>query len=209
MGLEVIGAGFGRTGTLSLKLALEQLGFAQCYHMFEVMNHPEHVPLWRAAHRGEPTDWEALFAGYRAAVDWPSCNFWREQMAAFPDAKVVLSLRDPERWYTSVMNTIYPISLQFREQGGDQSKMVFELIWDGIFAGRMDDKAFVIEQYLAHNQRVRETVPSERLLEFDPADGWQPLCAFLERPVPDEPYPRANTTEEFQQRLTQALPPKS
>ena len=107
MGLEVIGAGFGRTGTLSLKLALEQLGFAQCYHMFEVMNHPEHVPLWRAAHRGEPTDWEALFAGYRAAVDWPSCNFWREQLDTWPDAKVILTQRDPERWYTSVMNTIW------------------------------------------------------------------------------------------------------
>ena len=79
MGLDVIGAGFGRTGTLSLKLALEQLGFSQCYHMFEVMNHPEHVPLWRAAHRGESIDWEALFTGYRAAVDWPTCNFWRKE----------------------------------------------------------------------------------------------------------------------------------
>ena len=95
-----------------------------------------------------------------------------------------------------------------REQGGEQSQMVFELIWDGIFDGRMDDKAFVIDQYLAHNQLVRDTVPSERLLEFDPQQGWQPLCEFLQRPIPSEPYPRTNTTEEFQQRLTEALPPE-
>lgn len=203
MGLQVIGAGFGRTGTMSLKLALEQLGFAQCYHMFEVMSHPDHVPLWRAAHRGEPIDWDSLFDGYLAAVDWPSCNFWREQMVAFPEAKVVLSLRDPERWYASVMNTIYPTSVKFRELGGDQSNMVFELIWDGIFQGRMQDKAFVIDQYLAHNQAVRDNVPAECLLEFDPGDGWEPLCEFLDRPIPDEPYPRTNTTEEFQQRMAE------
>ncbi len=201
MGLEIIGAGFGRTGTLSLKLALEKLGFNACYHMFEVMEHPEHVALWRAAHRGEKIAWDDLFRGYRAAVDWPSCNFWREQLEHYPDAKVILSWRDPDRWYESVMNTIYPSSLAWRDNPqAPGSDMVFELIWDGIFEGRLDDKAFVIDQYLAHNQRVRDGVPTNQLLEFEPSQGWQPLCAFLDRPVPDEAFPRVNTTAEFQER---------
>jgi len=108
MAIKVIGAGFGRNGTLSLKQALETLGFGKCYHMAEVFQHPEHVPVWRAAAHGKSVDWDAVFDGYQASVDWPSCSFWQEQMARYPDAKVVLSERDPERWYESVMNTIYP-----------------------------------------------------------------------------------------------------
>ena len=106
MSIKVIGAGFGRTGTLSLKFALEKLGFDKCYHMMEVQLHPEHVQAWLEASRGTLPDWDRLFAGYQASVDWPSCNFWREQMRAFPEAKVILSRRDPEQWYASVMNTI-------------------------------------------------------------------------------------------------------
>ena len=106
MSIKVIGAGFGRTGTLSLKFALEKLGFDKCYHMMEVQMHPEHVQIWRDLNRGIAPDWQALFAGYQASVDWPSCNYWREQMTAFPEAKVLLSRRDPDKWYASVMNTI-------------------------------------------------------------------------------------------------------
>jgi len=201
MTIRVIGAGYGRTGTMSLKVALERLGFDKCYHMFEVMGHPEHIELWRAVNRGEQIDWGALFEGYQASVDWPSCNYWREQMAKYPQAKVILSLRDPERWYASVMNTIYPTSLAWRDSGGAQPQMVFELIWDGIFAGRMEDKGYVIGKFLEHNQLVRDTVPSERLLEFEASQGWGPLCQFLDCPIPDEPYPKTNTTEEFQQRI--------
>lgn len=197
MSLKIIGAGFGRTGTTSLKEALERLGFDKCYHMFEVMRHPDHMQQWQSAHRGEGVDWDALFQGYQAAVDWPSCNFWREQMAYYPDAKVILSLRDPERWYNSVMNTIYKSSVAMRDASAPQSNMVFELIWDGIFEGRMEEKEFVIGKYLEHNQQVRDDVPAERLLEFDPVQGWEPLCAFLDCPVPDEEYPRLNTSEDF------------
>lgn len=204
MSLEVIGAGYGRTGTLSLKHALERLGFVKCYHMIETREHPDHDEIWRRAGRGEPVDWEALFAGYRAAVDWPSCNFWEAQLAAFPDAKVVLSVRDAGRWYESIMQTIYATSSQPLVEDTPQRrlhrKMSFEVIWDGLFDGRMDDREHVIAVYEAHNQRVRDTVPPAKLLEFNPREGWAPLCAFLDRPVPDEPFPNVNSTEDFLNR---------
>ena len=146
-------------------------------------------------------DPDRLFEGYQATVDWPSCNFWREQMAWYPEARVILSERDPEAWYRSIMNTIYPGSLAMRESDDPmmqrRSQMVFELIWEGLFDGRMDDRDHVIGVYLAHNQRVKDEVPAERLLVFESSQGWDPLCAFLEVPVPDEPYPRTNSTEDF------------
>ena len=204
MTLKVIGAGFGRTGTLSLKLALEKLGFDKCYHMMEVFPRPNHVELWRQAGRGEAVDWDALYAGFQATVDWPSCNFYEAHMRHYPDAKVVLSERDPERWYESVMNTIYPSSTAARDSGDPAAKpfsdMVFELVWDGVFGGRVEDKDHAISVYLAHNRRVRQVVPASRLLVFEATQGWAPLCAFLGCPVPDEPYPKVNSTEEFQAR---------
>ncbi|MBK80409.1 MAG: sulfotransferase family protein [Gammaproteobacteria bacterium] len=204
MTIEVIGAGFGRTGTLSLKQALEQLGFDKCYHMVEVFQNPDHLEQWTKATRGEPVDWPALFAGYRASVDWPSCNFWELQLEAFPDAKVILSERDPERWYESVMNTIYPSSRKARDSAGPAMKpwveMAFELIWDGTFHGRIEDREHAIDVYLAHNEYVKKQAPRDRLLVFEPSQGWEPLCEFLGCSVPDEPYPRVNTTEEFQAR---------
>jgi hypothetical protein len=201
MALEVIGAGFGRTGTLSLKRALERLGFGRCYHMVEVFEHPEHMDVWAAAHRGEAVDWEALFDGYRAAVDWPSCNLWREQMEAFPQAKVILSTRDPEGWYASVCNTILPATLD-AAASDDPARRRFgewanEIIWNRVFDGRMDDREHALAVYRAHVDRVRAEVPGDRLLVFEAGQGWEPLCAFLGVPVPEEDYPRSNSTEEF------------
>src|SRR5215218_1360168 len=110
MNLEVIGAGFGRTGTMSLKATLEELGFGPCYHMREVFEHPEHIGQWRAAMRGEPVDWERILGDYRATVDWPGCTFYDELLERNPDAKVILTVRDPQRWYESACDTIYRIS---------------------------------------------------------------------------------------------------
>jgi len=207
MALKVIGAGFGRTGTMSLKTALEKLGFSKCYHMLEVGLNEGHIALWRAIERGENVDLHALFEGYQATVDWPSCNYWESQLETFPDAKVILSLRDPERWYESVMNTIYPSSLAARESGNPELKervdMAFEVIWDGVFDGRMDDREHVIGVFNTHNQYVRDSLPADRLLVFEARDGWQPLCEFLEVPLPDEPYPKTNTTEDFLAMLAQ------
>lgn len=203
MTIKVIGAGYGRNGTLSLKQALEKLGFDKCYHMMELDQSKDEDLAWLKLNRGEPVDFEKLFEGYQASVDWPSCNFWREQMAAYPDAKVILSERDPEAWYASIMKTIYPMSVSMREHAGEdplwqrRSEMVFELIWDGLFDGRLDDKDHVIGVYLAHNQQVKDEVPADRLLVFDSKFGWEPLCEFLDVPVPDEPYPKTNTSEDF------------
>ncbi len=203
VGLKVIGAGFGRTGTLSLKFALEKLGFDACYHMMEVRKHPQHPALWTAAHNGEPTDWEALFTGYQASVDWPSCNLWREQLAAFPDARVILSLRDPQRWYESVMNTIYKSTRTGLTSDDPQrrasAEWANELIWQRLFDGRMDDAEHVKGVFERHNQAVIDELPADRLLVFEASQGWAPLCEFLGVPVPDEDYPRVNTTEDFQQ----------
>lgn len=185
MALDVIGAGFGRTGTLSLELALERLGFERCYHMVEVFRHPEHMEVWSAAHRRESVDWETLFDGYRAAVDWPSCNLWREQMQAFPQAKVILSTRDPESWYDSLCNTILPSTRKaaaaddpLRRRFGEWAN---EIIWKRVFDGRIDDREHTIEVYRAHVDRVRAEVPADRLLVFEAGQGRAPLCEFLAR----------------------------
>ena len=204
MTIKVIGAGFGRTGTLSLKMALETLGFDKCYHMMEVFGHPEHLEVWSAGHRGESVDWDELFEGYQASVDWPSCNLWREQMARYPEAKVVLSIRDPESWYTSIMATIYESSRRALESTDSQTqqggKWAHEIIWDPIFDRRMEDKDHCIKVFLKHQETVKEEVPADRLLVFQASDGWVPLCEFLNLPVPAEGYPRVNTTAEFNER---------
>ena len=197
--IKVIGAGFGRTGTYSLKHALEQLGFSKCYHMWEVTN--EHRSVWSDASHGRPVDWDSLFDGFQASVDWPSCNFWREQAAHYPDAKILLSLRDPESWYESVINTIYAGSRAALESDEPDARRrgewAFEIIWRRLFDDRMDDRAHVIDVFNRHNQSVIDQVAPDRLLVFEAKQGWQPLCSFLEVPVPETDYPRMNTTEEF------------
>jgi Sulfotransferase domain len=211
MPLEIIGAGYGRTGTMSLKLALERLGYVKCDHMAEVFGHPEHVPIWAAAHRGEPVDWEKLYDGYRASVDWPSCNLWREHAALYPDAKVILSTRDPDSWYDSVMSTIYVASTTMRQSADPMQRRFGEwackIVWERLFDNRMQDRAHVIGVYNAHVERVKATIPKSRLLVFEAKQGWEPLCGFLGVAVPDEPYPRVNTTQDFLGR--NAPPPPS
>ena len=206
MALDIIGAGFGRTGTLSLKSALEQLGFGNCYHMLEVVKHPGHIEPWRRARAGSLPDWETLFADYRAAVDWPACAFWHELHIHDPDAKVILSVRDPDAWYDSVMKTIYPTSTRGLESDDPLQRAFGEwsmaTVWGPTFGDRMDDRAHVIGVYERHNADVIATIPSEQLLVFEARSGWEPLCEFLEVDVPDSPYPRTNTTQEFLQNQT-------
>ncbi len=211
MSLEVIGAGFGRTGTLSLKQALEQLGFSKCYHMLEVNDSEGHRAEWAKAHRGDTIDWDALFEGYKATVDWPSCNLWREQAAHFTDAKILLSLRDPDSWYESIMSTIYPSSKTAFESSDPAlqyfGQWAFDLIWNRIFDGRLDDRNHVIDVFNRHNQAVIDEVPADRLLVFEARQGWQPLCDFLDVPIPTTDYPRTNTTEQFREVMGQPADP--
>jgi hypothetical protein len=197
MALRIVGAGLGRTGTLSLKFGLEQLLGEPCYHMMELFAHPEHVAPWYSAARGDMPDWNELFAGYAAAVDWPAAAFWPEISAAFPDAIVVLSVRDPESWWQSASTTIFPTS---REQSGTEWHAMVEAMFASRFTPELENRAACIKAFEDHNARVREAVPADRLLEWRAADGWQPLCAALGLPVPAEPFPKVNTKEEFLSR---------
>jgi hypothetical protein len=198
MALDVIGAGLGRTSTMSMKLALERLGLGPCYHMTEVFSHPEFAELWLEAANGRP-DWERIFDGYRSTVDWPACVFWRELRDAYPDAKVLLTYREPQVWFRSIDRTI--LDVMRSGAGGDpppgaMAKMGQRLVL-GTFEGNIDDAEHVIACYRRHCETVIAEVPSDRLLVWRPDDGWASLCAFLDVPVPDEPFPHTNTTEDF------------
>lgn len=201
MTLQVIGAGFGRTGTNSLKLALEQLGFGPCHHMFEVRDHPEQNRFWQAAADGDLPDWDEVFEGYNSSIDWPSAHFWRELSEHYPNAKVLLSVRDPEKWFKSVHSTIYPVMVGWKdrelEADRDRGRMAHQLIVEGRFGGRMDDKDHAIGIFNTHIEEVQRKIAPERLLTYDVAEGWGPLCAFLGVAVPETPFPRSNSTEEF------------
>jgi hypothetical protein len=199
--VKVIGAGFGRTGTLSLKLALEQLGFAPCYHMFEVVGRTERLREWLELAEGGKRDWSGTFSGYQAAVDWPASAFWRELVDFYPEAKVVLTVRDPDRWYDSIEKTLYTQYLQLREQNTLFAQMVRPMIWDGIFGGRFDRES-ATERFRRHVGEVTEAVPADRLLVFKTGEGWGPLCEFLDVPVPAEEFPRSNDSSSFQERIT-------
>lgn len=215
--MKVIGAGFGRTGTMSLKVALETLGLGPCYHMTEVFAHPEHAGFWISAWRREPADWDGILGGYEAAVDWPACTFYEELMERNPDAKVILSVRDPQRWYESVRNTIYELSVViprhpiyrigyklvsfFVFRGPGIADLAGEIIWRGTFDGRFEDKSYAIGVFERHSAEVQQRVLEDRLLVYDIKAGWEPLCEFLGVEVPDEPFPRTNDSAEMRRRL--------
>jgi hypothetical protein len=207
MTLKVIGAGFGRTGTLSLKAALDELGLGPCYHMVEVNARPEHDAMWLALARGEASDWRPMLKGYASTVDWPTTYFWKELAAANPDARIILTVRDPEAWYRSAAATIFARMLEFEALRSDPAaavdearrrhmEMVNTIVVEKTFGGLLD-KAHAIAVFNAHNADVRRSVPREKLLVYDPGEGWEPLCAFLGLPVPATPYPKVNTTDDF------------
>jgi hypothetical protein len=205
--LEIIGAGYGRTGTLSLKSALERLGFGPCYHAVEFMRHPEHQARWEAAFHGNP-QWAEVFAGYRSTVDFPGTAFWRELVDAYPKAKVILTVRDPQEWYASMRETFLAAAGPDGQppipgagdgsfvKGGDWSEMMADL----------QDEHTAIADFKRHIDDVRGYVPSHRLLVYEVRQGWQPLCDFLEVRVPDEPFPRLNDSEAFKGLMAQYSP---
>jgi|TARA_B110000977_G_scaffold187381_1_gene254435 hypothetical protein len=204
MTLDVIGAGFGRTGTLSLKLALEKLGFNKTYHMAELFGQPQHLDSWEQALATGSCDWDTLFSDYRAAVDWPACYYWQEYAELYPKAKVILSLRNPESWFDSVHKTIYPATKEALESNDPRlkrwAKWSNQLIWENTFSGRIEDKQYAIQIFNDHIERVKKTISADRLLIFQATDGWMPLCEFLECEIPNEAYPRVNSSEEFARR---------
>ncbi len=201
MTLQIIGAGFGRTGTLSLKAGLTTLGLAPCHHMVDVAWHPAQAPRWAAAARDGAADWRALLQGFRAAVDWPAAAFWRELSVAFPDARVILTVREAAAWYSSFRDTILAHTAAIAPPRKSALRAVYdltrELVLDGVFAGRADDAAYAIGVYEAHTRSVIDTIAAERLLVYDVAAGWEPLCRFLDLLVPHTPFPHLNTRTEF------------
>ena len=201
MTMRVIGAGLGRTGTLSLKLALEHLGFGPCYHMLELMGKArERLPQWIQVVRGNP-DWEAIFEGFQSSVDYPTCYFWREQADHWPDAKVVLSTRDAEGWFESVNKTIMsPGSVESMRAGPFAEFMNGTVLKD--FGDRTNDREFMVDYFRKWEASVIAECPPERLLVHRPGDGWEPLCEFLGAPIPAEPYPRVNSSEDMLGRNT-------
>lgn len=203
MSLKVIGAGVGRTGTYSLKLAINQIGLGPCHHMEEVLhNMPVHVPLWSAAVAGNP-DWSRVYDGYESAVDWPTACFFRELAKQYPDAKFVLTQRDPERWADSFGATIYKL-LAGRQQAPEEMRAWLEMANDVIAKSGFPqglDRDALVQGFIEHNNAVREVVPESRLLVFEVKQGWQPLCEFLDVPVPEADFPRTNHREEFWDRV--------
>jgi hypothetical protein len=198
MKLEVIGAGFGRTGTLSLKGALDQLGFGPTYHMVEVYANEGHADIWSVAINGGELDQDTLFEKYRSACDWPVCAFWREAWASNPQAKIILTTRDPDAWYASISKTIF----QALEHEADDDALnrwrvqTRRMIFEQTFGNDLGyDNA--IKVLRAHEADVIASVPAGELLVYDVKDGWEPLCEFLGVAVPDEPFPQTNSTTEF------------
>lgn len=194
MTMRLIGAGLGRTGTMSLKVALERLLGAPCYHMTEVFAQPEFIPAWHNAAQGVMPDWNALFQNYAATVDWPAAAFWPELVAAFPDAVILHSVRDEESWWQSASQTIFPA---FAMMAGTPWHAMFQEVVTARFATDLTDRAACLTAFRAHNARVQAEAPTNRLLTWRASDGWPPLCKALGVPIPDEPFPRANTRDEF------------
>jgi hypothetical protein len=214
--MDVVGVGMGRTGTNSLKLALEELGFGPCYHMKEVQDRPERVAKWTRILDGATPDWDEVYRGFGSTVDWPGVVYWRELVNTYPKAKVILSVRDPERWVDSMSETLFRFPLR-RRTGFERFMYRFyrvvtpaaarvPLMLDRVLSktfgdlhfNKPGDREVAMKAFLKHNEDVKAYVPADRLLVFQVSEGWEPLCAFLGVPVPDKPFPRVNDTKEFQ-----------
>ena len=198
MTLKIIGAGFGRTGTYSLKSALERLGFGPCHHMSEVINNPDQVRLWADVAAGRP-DFGRIFAGFQAAVDFPVSAYWQDVLAAFPSAKVILSHRDAEDWSGSFSQTILPLILD-RAAWPEGRRAWFEMIDEVVIGkalGGRTDREGILAAYRANAEAARALEAEGHVLVFRATDGWKPLCDFLGVEMPDEPYPKTNPRAEF------------
>lgn len=202
--MQIIGAGFGRTGTMSLKVALEQLGFGPCYHMIEVFKRPGHIRIWQAAADGEQINWRHFLRGYQAGLDYPLAAFYKQLIDAFPDARVILTVRDPQDWYDSTRQTIYRGTalphwlLRLLPPFTGMQAMVESAIWERLFDGRFEDRQFAIRIFEEHIEEVQRLVPAGRLLVYHVKDGWGPLCDFLGVPALEGPFPHINDRQTTQ-----------
>jgi hypothetical protein len=216
-GLQVIGVGLHRTGSMSVKAALERLGFGPCYHGMEALRRSKDGEHWLAAYEaGGEVDWSLIFKGYRATLDWPTIYFWEQLAAAYPDAKILLTDRDPESWWAS-HSQMFQVGFAFieeltdeqrqwaQESGFAQMQTALGTIAQATFDGQVFDKAHCLRVFQQHYERVRRTVPAERLLVYRVQEGWEPLCWFLGVDVPDEPFPRVNVGDNLLHNIRTAM----
>jgi hypothetical protein len=216
MSLKIIGSGLGRTGTFSLKLALEILGFGKCYHMTELFQNPHGVKFFNDAEKGKSIDWNKLFKDYTSAVDYPVARYYKNIYAKYPDAKVIHTIRDPEQWYRSASATIFPagnpfswkilklaVHLPFSKEAVKRIPVLMytRKLSHLEFGKDLKDKEKVISEFNFHTEDVIRTIPKEKLLVFDVRSGWKPLCRFLNVPVPEVPFPVSNSRDEFFEKV--------
>ncbi len=208
MALTVIGAGFGRTGTNSLKIALEILESQPCHHMREVFPSENQINWFHNKANGEFINWDEVFENFGSAVDWPSSAYYRELAEYYPESKVILSVRNPDKWYDSTKETIYFIStavpkwiLFFSSKKRRIYEMIQNTIWQGVFDGKFEDRDYAIAVFNNHVKAVKSSIPEDRLLIHEAKDGWKPLCEFLGKPIPDESYPRVNEAKDFKKQI--------
>ncbi len=215
MGLKLIGAGLGRTGTESLKMALEHLGYAKCYHMFELMKHGEMVTEWEKFRNGSSPDYAILFKDYQSTVDFPAAIYYREFMQQYPDAKVILTVRNADKWYDSAKKTIFKgmpkllyYAFKFIGNFNRKGRLMLqafdyaqEVVHKEFFHDRIKDREYCKHIFNEWNEEVKRTVPADRLLVFEVREGWEPLCKFLDVPVPDMPFPKSNDSDNFQKNI--------
>jgi hypothetical protein len=211
--LRLINAGLGRTGTTSLQVALDRLGLSPCFHMFDIVDDDRRLAQWeKIVCDGQPPDWAAVFDGYTSAVDGPCAIYYQQISEAFPQAKVILTVREAEGWYRSTHDTLFQFALRSRQNppppGSRQDRLariVNTMVWDGLFGGRFTDKDHAIEVYHRRNEEVVRTLGAANVLVFDVKQGWEPLCDFLGLDVPGEPFPHANDVAAMRQRISQAV----
>lgn len=199
MALQIIGAGLGRTGTASLKVALETLGFGRCYHMTEIMQNPEYTQDWINAANGK-ADWDKIFKDYGATVDNPGCAFWEELADYYPKAKVILTVRDAEKWFESTNETIHSVDFATFIKNSPWGEMIQRTVFDTM-GNRMQDKKFMVSFFNNRTEKIANTIAPDRLLVYQVKEGWGPLCEFLDVPVPDMDFPRINSRDETKELL--------
>jgi len=221
MALKIIGAGLGRTGTLSLKNALEKLGYSKCYHMSELMMDTSRLKYWKQLEKEGHTDFAALFEGYQSITDNPGCIYYKEFFKQYPNAKVILTVRDAEKWYESTLKTIFDVT---PKSFGEKLRIMFktitsthvrklapvfkyadDAIWQGFFEGNFIDKDWAIKKFNAHTEEVKNTIPADQLLIYEVSEGWEPLCKFLNCPVPTETFPYTNKRQGFAKKIEKVM----
>lgn len=217
MAIKVIGVGGPRTGTATLKEALEIIGFGKCYHMEWLFNHQEDLKYWHELFDTGTTNFDRLFDGFQSTVDFPGYLNYQALFKQYPTAKFVLNDRDPEAWYESAKHTVHSVTPQtFTQKLKMLRKMIFsrrfrrlaqsfrlveKYLWKGKYNGEFQNKEKTIARYKAFQEEVINTIPAEQLLVYKVSDGWEPLCEFLEVPIPEEVFPHKNKRKNFQEKF--------